>query len=128
MESLRLLFFAGLGSFIGGALRYAVHLSMLQFHGFNLPWATLFVNLTGSFVIGALAANFDSWPISTKVFWIGGVLGGFTTFSAFSLELTEYAKIGNWTTLLFYALISITGGILLCCAGFYCFTKFKIFI
>lgn len=76
------------GGGIGSAARYLVAIWMAhRFDGF--PWATLTVNVTGSFVIGVLATLADetgSIGPHARLFLLVGVLGGFTTFSSFSLE------------------------------------------
>jgi CrcB protein len=65
----------------------------------GFPWGTLFVNVTGSFVIGVLAAlvTADGRPAlgwDARAFFMVGILGGFTTFSSFSLETLELARSG----------------------------------
>lgn len=60
------------------------------------PWGTLLVNVSGSFVIGCLAAYFTQRPVDDwlRIGLMTGVLGGFTTFSAFSLDTLELWKAG----------------------------------
>lgn len=75
-----------LGGAIGSAARYGVSLAAARWLTHAVfPWATLTVNIIGSFAIGTLAAR--TQPHETARLLIGvGILGGFTTFSAFSLE------------------------------------------
>jgi CrcB protein len=80
-----------LGAGIGGVLRHGVNLASLRLLGPAFPWATLGVNVGGSFLMGLLAgwlavkaAGDLGHPI--RLFLATGVLGGFTTFSAFSLD------------------------------------------
>ena len=80
-----------LGAGIGGALRHGVNLGCARFCGVAFPWGTLAVNVAGSFVMGALAAWFafrggEGWSQPLRLFLATGILGGFTTFSAFSLD------------------------------------------
>jgi CrcB protein len=88
MNSVLLVF---LGAGLGGVLRHGVNLVSAQLLGPAFPWGTLIVNVLGSFVMGLLAAL-----VYLRAGWLGGdaarlllmtgVLGGFTTFSAFSLD------------------------------------------
>ena len=84
---LYLIVFIGAG--IGGALRHGVNVAAARLFGFGFPYGTLIVNVAGSFVMGALAGYFAFRPgISQhmRLFLTTGILGGFTTFSAFSLD------------------------------------------
>jgi CrcB protein len=79
--------FAGAG--IGGALRHGVNVGAAKLFGYGFPFGTLIVNVIGSFLIGLLAGYFAFRPgISqdVRLFLTTGILGGFTTFSAFSLD------------------------------------------
>ena len=78
-----------LGAGIGGALRHGVNVGAARLLGFGFPFGILIVNIAGSFAMGALAGYFayrtgisQHW----RLFLTTGVLGGFTTFSAFSLD------------------------------------------
>jgi CrcB protein len=78
-----------LGAGIGGALRHGVNLAAARLFGFGFPLGTLIVNLAGSFMMGVLAGWFAfrmGIPQHMRLFLTTGVLGGFTTFSAFSLD------------------------------------------
>jgi CrcB protein len=77
------------GAGIGGALRHGVNVSAARLFGLGFPFGTLIVNVVGSFLIGALAGYFAFRPgigQHLRLFLTTGVLGGFTTFSAFSLD------------------------------------------
>ena len=78
-----------LGAGIGGALRHGVNLAAERLFGTGFPYGTMIVNVFGSFLMGALASYFLSRtgvPQGARLFLTTGVLGGFTTFSAFSLD------------------------------------------
>jgi len=89
-----------IGGGIGSALRHAVSLSCARLLGTAFPFGTLTVNVTGSIVMGLLAGYFafkgdaaQGW----RLFLMTGILGGYTTFSAFSLDaiaLYERGEIG----------------------------------
>jgi CrcB protein len=78
-----------LGAGIGGALRHGVNVGATRLFGFGFPFGTLIVNIAGSFAMGLLAGYFAFRPgigQHLRLFLTTGVLGGFTTFSAFSLD------------------------------------------
>ena len=78
-----------LGAGIGGALRHGVNVGAVRLFGYGFPFGTLIVNVVGSFMMGALAGYFAFRPginQHMRLFLTTGVLGGFTTFSAFSLD------------------------------------------
>lgn len=86
---MRLVLLAAAGGAIGAAARHIVNVAMLGLLGPAFPWATLTVNVLGSFAMGisveailALAGGSPAW----RTFLATGILGGFTTFSAFSLD------------------------------------------
>jgi fluoride exporter len=78
-----------LGAGIGGALRHGVNLAAVRLFGYGFPFGTLVVNIVGSFLMG-LCAGYFGWrtgvPQHMRLFLTTGILGGFTTFSAFSLD------------------------------------------
>jgi CrcB protein len=78
-----------LGAGIGGALRHGVNVGAARLFGFGFPYGTLIVNVAGSFLMGLLAGYFAFRPgigQHVRLFLTTGLLGGFTTFSAFSLD------------------------------------------
>ena len=82
-----LMVFVGAG--IGGALRHGVNLGSARLFGGGFPVGTMIVNVVGSFLMGLLAGYFTyrtGVPQNARLFLTTGVLGGFTTFSAFSLD------------------------------------------
>src|SRR5262245_8382108 len=88
-----------LGGALGSVARYACSGAAVRWLGAGFPYGTLFVNVAGSFTIGLLAALVasDGRPLlgaDARAFVLVGVLGGFTTFSSFSLETLELARSG----------------------------------
>ena len=80
-----------LGAGLGGVIRYGISMAGLRLVGADFPWATFVINVTGSFIMGMVAAWFvlrgaDSGPPEWRLFLTTGVLGGYTTFSTFSLD------------------------------------------
>ena len=105
-----LLVFVGAG--IGGTLRYAVNSVCARYCGPSLPWGTLTVNITGSFLMGALAGWLafkagEGWSHPLRLFLATGILGGFTTFSAFSLDAVALWERGDLGPAMAYVAASI---------------------
>ncbi|MEO0421356.1 MAG: fluoride efflux transporter CrcB [Pseudomonadota bacterium] len=91
-----------LGGALGASGRYVTTLAMQAWLGRAFPWGTLSVNVIGSFAMGiafvALAALGDEQRANEgRLLLMTGVLGGFTTFSAFSLETLALMEQGEWT-------------------------------
>lgn len=111
------LWWVGLGGFAGAVLRYLVSGWVQQSSGSaSFPWGTLAVNVIGCFAIGVLAYLADTRGIlhpQARLFLIVGVLGGFTTFSAFGNETMNLIRDGE--NLL--AAANTAGSILLCLAA-----------
>jgi CrcB protein len=78
-----------LGAGIGGALRHGVNMMAVRLLGYGFPFGTVIVNVLGSFLIGVLAGYFSfrtGVNQHMRLFLTTGILGGFTTFSTFSLD------------------------------------------
>ena len=112
------------GGALGAWLRYLVGLAWLRGIGpvaaGAFPWATLSVNLVGSFAMGLLAgvlARHGQGGEEARLLVGVGVLGGFTTFSAFSLELVGLAQRGALGTAALYGFASLLGGMVGLIAG-----------
>lgn len=106
------IFLIFVGGGIGAALRHVVNLMSAQWLGATFPWGTLIVNVTGSFVIGLLAAYFafrgDAvWSQPLRLFLTTGILGGYTTFSAFSLDFALLFERGEIAQAVAYVLASV---------------------
>lgn len=98
------------GGALGSAARYLVVAQMTRWFGFNFPWGTLAVNVAGGLAIGILAELMAlKWSVSPELraFLIVGILGGFTTFSAFSLETVSLAQTGAVISALVYVAASV---------------------
>jgi fluoride exporter len=112
-----LLVFIGAG--LGGVLRHGVNVWGLRFAA-SFPWATFCVNVLGSFAMGILMGvlirrgGSEPW----RLFLGTGVLGGFTTFSAFSLDVATLIDRGALATALAYALGSVVVSLIALYAGF----------
>lgn len=98
------------GGALGSVLRYLVGLWTLRSFGPSFPWGTLTVNVTGSFLIGVFAeviARKFGASAEMRVFLITGILGGYTTFSAFSLDAITLLERGEPVTALIYVASSV---------------------
>jgi fluoride exporter len=102
------------GGALGSAARFLVGRATLAGFGPNFPYGTLTVNLVGGLAMGVLAGilarhpNSEAWRLLLGV----GVLGGFTTFSSFSLDTIALIERGSIGTALGYVLVSVIGSIL----------------
>lgn len=108
------LLLVGAGGFLGAVARYLLggwilHHSMAA----KFPWSTFAVNVLGCLVIGllsGLAGRFDAFGHGTRLFLFTGLLGGFTTFSAFGLETIFLTRRGEW----FFAALYVGASVVLC--------------
>jgi fluoride exporter len=101
-----------IGCVIGSVARYLVALALQLVPG--LPWGTLFVNVTGSFIIGfygTLSGPDGRLFASTqqRQFVMTGICGGYTTFSSFSLETVRLLQSGKIVPALIYIVVSVVG-------------------
>lgn len=99
-----------LGGGIGAALRHGVNRAALAMLGAGFPFGTFIVNVAGSYVMGVLAALFLANGIGdhpARSFLATGLLGGFTTFSAFSLDAGVMWQRGEWLGLAVYVIGSV---------------------
>ena len=107
-----------LGGAVGAVLRYQTGRGLTALAGPQavaaFPWATLAVNVIGSLAMGLLAgwlARFGTGGEQWRLLLGVGLLGGFTTFSAFSLEMMLLIERGQAGTAITYALISVLAGL-----------------
>lgn len=108
------------GGGIGAALRHLVNLASLRFLGASFPWGTMTVNLAGCFIMGlfieVLARRFNA-SNELRLFVATGILGGFTTFSAFSLDFAALWERGASMHAFAYVLVSVLGSLAAVFAG-----------
>jgi CrcB protein len=99
-ETMEKLLWAGAGGFIGSSLRYALGGLLARLRsGWTFPVETLVINVSGCVALGLLAGLTESRGVFTggaRVFLFIGVLGGFTTFSAFGYETFQLLRDGQW--------------------------------
>ena len=103
-----------LGAGIGGALRHGVNVGAARLFGYGFPYGTLIVNIVGSFAMGVLAGYFAFRPgISQhmRLFLTTGILGGFTTFSAFSLDTALLIERHSYGLAAGYAVGSVAASV-----------------
>ena len=109
------LLWVGIGGFLGSIARYKLGGFVLhRSEAWNFPLSTFTVNLLGCFVIGVLAGlveRHDLFSPATRLFLFTGLLGGFTTFSAFAYEGTFLVRRGLFGTGAIYASLSVFGGL-----------------
>jgi len=110
----RLILAIGAGSFIGGVFRYILSLLIQGKAASVFPLGTLVVNLLGCFLVGVIFGFFDRGQLSHewKLFLATGVVGGFTTFSAFSNESIVLLREGHTQAALLYIFSSVILGLL----------------
>lgn len=113
------LFLVMAGGAIGAGARHLAGRAVIALAGSGYPYATLGVNLLGGLLMGVLAGALapggfaENWRLFLGV----GVLGGFTTFSAFSLDAVLLAERGAWIAATGYVLLSVCGSIAASVAG-----------
>jgi len=110
-----------IGGASGAILRYITFLYFDKGHDHYFPWATLFINLVGSFLIGFLWGLFDKIYVSPgiRLFIFVGLLGSFTTFSTFAFEVFNISRNGSMLQGLIYMIGTNIIGISLAAGGYY---------
>lgn len=111
----------GIGGALGAIARYSTGLAAARIEGLGAyPLGTTLVNLAGCFLIGILSgygAQRGEIPLEWRLFLITGILGGFTTFSAFGYEVTTLLRSGDAVTALLAAAIQVVFGLAAVAAG-----------
>jgi CrcB protein len=103
------------GGALGSILRYALGIAANMA---GWPWGTWLANIIGSFCMGLFFVwGKDQWPTPTFLLFTTGLLGGFTTFSTFSLETITFFMQGQVMRGVLYALTSVGIGLIAACAG-----------
>jgi fluoride exporter len=111
-----------LGSGLGGGLRYGIDFFVYGLGMAGFPLSTLFINLSGSLLIGYLAGSWAMGSTQTILpqkwhFWVTGFCGGYTTFSAFSWQVLELVQSSEGTLAGAYAAGSIGLGLIAVAIG-----------
>ena len=99
-----------LGAGVGGAARHAVNTAAVRMLGYGFPFGTLTVNVLSSVIMGLLTELFvvrSGLPQELRLFITTGVLGGFTTFSTFSLDTVTLWERGQWGVAVGYVVLSL---------------------
>lgn len=109
-----LLVFIGAGS--GGVLRFLLGNLIYYYTGRLFPYGTLVINLTGSFIIGVMyiiiTQKFNNLSPALSPLILVGILGGYTTFSSFSLETLKLFQEGKLTNAFINIIVSVTAGLI----------------
>ena len=103
-----------LGAGIGGALRHGVNVASTRLFGYGFPFGTLIVNVVGSFIMGLFAGFFAyraGIPQHVRLFLTTGILGGFTTFSTFSLDAAVLIERHSFGLAAGYVVGSVAAGV-----------------
>ena len=105
------------GGAAGSAARYLVAIAAARWIGHDFPYGTLIVNVAGAFVIGfvqELAVDVGIMPERARVLLTTGLMGGFTTYSAFTYETVRLAESGAWVRAV-VNVVATTGACLVVC-------------
>ena len=117
---MRLLLLAAAGGAIGSGARYLVNVAFARTLGTGFPWSTLTVNVAGCLLMGLVTElvmrRLDGSP-EARVFMATGLLGGFTTFSAFALDFAALMRGQETLAALAYVIVSVVASILAVYAG-----------
>jgi CrcB protein len=107
------------GGAFGSGARYLVALGAVRWIGVDFPYGTLAVNLIGSFLIGVVQQLAASSVLSedNRLLLSTGVMGGLTTYSAFSYETVRLAQLGAWRAAVVNVLLTTVVSLALCVAG-----------
>jgi len=111
-----------LGGAIGSLGRYALSSQITHWMGPGFPWGILIVNIVGCFIMGVIAELAAlTWNMSPEMraFLTTGILGGFTTFSAFALDTAVLTQKGDMTNALLYVGGSVGGSVMALFLGLY---------
>ena len=107
--------YVGFGGFIGSILRYSIYILANNFFGYSYPIATLIVNVMGCFLIGLVYQAINIYFVTSENFQLFitiGLLGGFTTFSAFSIDAFLLYQNNGKIMAISYIVLSIVSSLL----------------
>jgi len=114
-------FLVGAGGALGAMARYGSGVVITRLWGVAFPFGTIFVNVAGSLLmgllIGALARFTPPWQAEARLFVAVGLLGGFTTFSAFSLDVVTLVERGATVQAVMYMAVSVIVSVAALLAG-----------
>jgi len=119
---MKMVLMVAMGGAIGSSMRYLVGVWATRLFGFNFPWGTMIVNILGSFIMGVLVSLLAlrfSVGNEVRAFLAVGLLGGFTTFSSFTLDAVYLLEKKQYSHALSYMSVSVIGGLLALFLGLY---------
>lgn len=118
--------YTALGSFMGGGFRFLLSFFISsKITKTSFPFSIILINIFGSFLMGFLFYSFEKRPNEElKTLVLTGVLGGFTTFSSFSMETIQLFQSNEPTKAIIYVVCSLIFGILFCFMGYKISTLF----
>lgn len=101
-----------LGAGLGGVVRHLVNMTVPKLLGVGFPFATFFINVSGSFLMGVMAGYLafkdgEFWNQTMRLFLTTGILGGYTTFSTFSLDFLALVERDAYGAAALYATGSV---------------------
>jgi CrcB protein len=105
------------GGALGASARYLSGVAVVRLVGHGFPWGTFFVNVVGSFLMGVIVVMLARKGNDLAPFLMTGLLGGFTTFSAFSLDAFTLYERGQFSAAVLYVLGSVVLSIMAIIAG-----------
>ncbi|HTV38063.1 MAG TPA: fluoride efflux transporter CrcB [Xanthobacteraceae bacterium] len=103
-----------LGGGVGASIRHGINLAAARLVGTTFPYGTMFINVTGSLIMGLIVEYFalkSGLPQRWLLFLTTGILGGYTTFSTFSLEAALLYERGQLAAAAAYVVLSVVLGI-----------------
>ncbi|MFY4776431.1 fluoride efflux transporter CrcB [Metabacillus sp. RGM 3146] len=110
----------GAAGIAGALLRYYLGMSVSVWWDQSFPLSTLVINLIGPFILGWITTYLGKLPQFHPALVTGigtGLIGSFTTFSAFSVETVKLIQASEWGTAILYVLLSLWGGLAMAWAG-----------
>ena len=111
---MKTIIWVGIGGFIGATSRYILNLGLDKINRYQFPISTFIINFIGCFLLGIAISNgiLNMEKSNHREFFVVGILGSFTTFSAFAADSIDLLAMGNIFLVLGYTLGSISAGII----------------